>query len=61
MPTYSYKCKKCSEGFEAFRSISARDEKIECPKCASLETERLVDATSSRFNLKGNGWYNQKG
>ncbi|CAL61622.1 Putative regulatory protein fmdB [Herminiimonas arsenicoxydans] len=34
MPTYDYVCKECGP-FEALRSMSSRDDPIDCPHCAS--------------------------
>lgn len=42
MPTYSYRCGKCGEEFDAIRSI--REEEANnpaCPKCDSGEVRRV--------------------
>jgi putative FmdB family regulatory protein len=35
MPTYDYDCPSCG-GFDAFRSLSERNEPAACPDCAAL-------------------------
>jgi len=53
MPTYEYKCEKCSKEFEQFQKIS--DPPLaKCPDCGGKVT-RLVSAGA--FSLKGGGWY----
>ena len=47
MPIYEYKCKKCSNIFEAFQSIGADGEKLECPKCGAPKPEKLFSAFAS--------------
>ena len=42
MPTYEYKCKKCSTLFDLRRNIAARDEAAPCPSCKSKSTTRMV-------------------
>jgi putative FmdB family regulatory protein len=43
MPVYEYTCKKCDARFEKLlRSMSRRDEKVECPKCGSKDTSRAL-------------------
>jgi len=53
MPTYEYRCSKCSKDFEIVQKIT--DDPVEkCPKCGE-HVERLINATN--FILKGTGWY----
>ena len=42
MPTYDYYCDECDEKWEEFRSISSRDEPLNCPcpKCQSKSVKR---------------------
>ena len=42
MPTYEYKCKKCSSRFELRRALAARDDAAPCPKCKSRSTTRMI-------------------
>lgn len=45
MPTYDYVCKECG-GFEAVRSITARNDPIDCPHCAVAADRSLSSAPS---------------
>lgn len=40
MPIYEYKCDKCGHEFEEI--IIGSGEDVECPKCGSTETGRLM-------------------
>ena len=51
MPIYAYKCRKCGEKFESFRSISDDDSEVECPKCGAKNHQREL----SSFYSKGSG------
>jgi putative FmdB family regulatory protein len=42
MPIYEYKCKKCKETFEVFRTVRESDEKVACPKCGAKDPERQI-------------------
>ncbi len=54
MPTYDYRCKKCSHQFEYFQSM--KDEPLKtCPKCDG-EVERLIGAGAGLI-FKGSGFY----
>jgi putative FmdB family regulatory protein len=48
MPLYDYKCKeeKCEHKFEALVRKHDSDEKVECPKCKSENTERQISSPS---------------
>jgi putative FmdB family regulatory protein len=48
MPTYEFKCKKCSHQFEVFTSIKERN-KTRCPKCKSMQVIQLLTG----FYMKG--------
>ena len=43
MPTYDYACAGCG-GFEALRSVSARDEPAVCPDCGAAAPRVFVNA-----------------
>jgi hypothetical protein len=50
MPTYEYACDACG-GFDAIRSISARNEPAACPVCAAVSPR--VFATAPRLACMG--------
>lgn len=54
MPTYEYRCKKCSHGFELFHSITD-DTPKRCPKCGSRAVR--VPAGGAGLIFKGSGFY----
>ena len=43
MPTYDYACPACG-GFDAFRSLSQRNEGIACPACGAASARTMVSA-----------------
>ncbi|MEI8170296.1 MAG: zinc ribbon domain-containing protein [Rhodoferax sp.] len=43
MPTYDYACAQCG-GFEAFRTLSARNEAAVCPVCSAASMRVFVSA-----------------
>jgi putative FmdB family regulatory protein len=53
MPIYEYKCEKCGEEFELFRSITSNGN----PSCKFCDgpVKKLISRSS--FHLKGTGWY----
>jgi putative FmdB family regulatory protein len=54
MPTYEYKCRKCSLVFERFQKMT--DEPVKtCPRCGG-EVERLISAGGGVI-FKGSGFY----
>ena len=54
MPTYEYKCLKCSHTFEVFQYMN--DKLIEeCPKCGG-KVKRLIGAGAGPI-FKGSGFY----
>ena len=55
MPTYEYKCKRCSYDFEAFQSIVAEPIK-KCPRCKDGEVVRLIFGGAGLI-FKGTGFY----
>ncbi|MSQ31459.1 MAG: zinc ribbon domain-containing protein [Dehalococcoidia bacterium] len=42
MPTYEFRCKKCSNLFELRRALAARDDAAPCPACKSRSTSRVI-------------------
>lgn len=54
MPTYEYKCQKCSNEFEEFQSITA-EAKAKCPKCGG-KAKRMISLNIGII-FKGKGFY----
>ncbi len=54
MPTYSYRCTKCSHEFEEFQSITASPITF-CPECEGL-VERIITGGAGLI-FKGSGFY----
>ena len=54
MPTYLYRCTKCSHEFEEFQSITASPITF-CPECDG-RVERVITGGAG-FLFKGNGFY----
>lgn len=53
MPTYEYRCPKCSKRFEDFRSMVDPD--ADCPVCG-MKAKPLISAGAG-FLFKGSGFY----
>lgn len=53
MPIYEYRCDRCGEEFELFRSITDNG----TPNCKFCDgpVKKLISRSS--FHLKGTGWY----
>jgi putative FmdB family regulatory protein len=53
VPIYEYRCDKCGQEFELFRSITDKG----TPSCKSCDgpVQKLISRSS--FHLKGTGWY----
>ena len=51
MPVYEWKCANCELIFETIRSISRRNDPVECPDCGCEEVERVM----SEFGFVLNG------
>ncbi len=49
MPMYEYRCNKCDKKFEDL--VLSRDARVECPKCAATDVDRLMSAC----NFKSTG------
>lgn len=58
MPTYEYRCLKCSETFVLHLSVKEHDagqsdhEKIKCPKCQSEKIEQMVSSVFVKTSRK---------
>ena len=46
MPIYEYHCKACNSTFE---ELVFGDETPSCPKCKSMDTEKLISRCSCHF------------
>lgn len=55
MPTYDYRCSKCSHTFETLQSIVAM-KLIRCPACSQDALERQF-GIGSGVTFKGAGFY----
>ncbi|HRJ49410.1 MAG TPA: zinc ribbon domain-containing protein, partial [Phycisphaerales bacterium] len=55
MPTYEYRCGKCSHQFEVFQSMTAPAKRT-CPSCGRAALERLI-GTGAAIVFKGSGFY----
>ncbi len=42
MPLYEYVCQDCGHRFDSLRSMKQADLPLECKKCSSLKTTRLI-------------------
>ncbi|HWR83336.1 MAG TPA: FmdB family zinc ribbon protein [Candidatus Deferrimicrobium sp.] len=54
MPTYEYRCEKCSHEFEAFQSMTEPPVQT-CPMCAG-PVKRIISGGAG-FLFKGSGFY----
>lgn len=54
MPTYDYKCPKCSNKFEKFHGISETPEVV-CPQCGTASEKQIGGGAGIHF--KGSGFY----
>jgi putative FmdB family regulatory protein len=59
MPTYTYRCERCSHQFEKLQKISAEPLKS-CPECKTERLKKIITA-SGGFALKGKGWFKSGG
>ena len=55
MPTYDYKCSKCSHAWEVFQSIKAEPVK-KCPECGKNGAVRQITGGGGIL-FKGGGFY----
>jgi len=54
MPTYTYKCESCGEGFEMIQKITD-DPLTLCPDCQAETLRKVIN--NGNFTLKGKGWF----
>ncbi len=52
MPLYEYRCEKCGEKFETLISLNKISDPVECIKCGSKETTRLLSSFSASSSSK---------
>jgi putative FmdB family regulatory protein len=52
VPTYQYHCRACGHSFELRESIASTPGLSPCPKCGSLDTERVVSGFYARTPRK---------
>jgi putative FmdB family regulatory protein len=57
MPIYAYRCRKCREKFEQFRSMSSTDDEVACPKCGVKKPDRLISAVFSKGSSESGGYF----
>ena len=55
MPTYQYRCKKCSKEFEEIQKITATA-LTKCPFCKTKNLVRVI-GSSAGLVFKGSGYY----
>lgn len=55
MPTYDYRCGKCSHEWELFQSIKASPVK-KCPACGKAGAKRVIGAGAGII-FRGSGFY----
>jgi putative FmdB family regulatory protein len=54
MPLFEYRCQDCDEKFEELVPYS-RSEEMDCPKCGSGNTRKLVSAFATTGSSSGGG------
>lgn len=42
MPIYEYFCNDCGNQFEELKNFTQRDDEVQCPRCKSKNTKRMV-------------------
>jgi putative FmdB family regulatory protein len=53
MPSYEYRCPKCSKKFTLILSIGEHDAgKVKCPKCGERKVEQLITAFQVKTSRK---------
>ncbi|HPO86730.1 MAG TPA: zinc ribbon domain-containing protein [Candidatus Hydrogenedentes bacterium] len=55
MPTYTYKCVKCSHEMDVFHGMTEKP-RVKCTSCGSTQTKRLL-GTGAGLIFKGSGFY----
>ena len=51
MPTYAYSCHTCYNLWNEVRTLAARDQTAQCPRCKSFHTMKVP--TTANFTVKG--------
>lgn len=54
MPTYDFRCPKCSHHFEVFLPFGSKV-RPPCPQCRHAKTEKLISSPAIHF--KGTGFF----
>lgn len=54
MPTYDFRCPKCSHHFEAILPFGSKTRPL-CPKCRNAKTEKLI--TPPTIHFRGTGFF----
>ena len=49
MPIYNFQCKSCKHKFEKI-SVFGKIKEVKCPKCGSVECEKLISSFFSKLN-----------
>jgi putative FmdB family regulatory protein len=53
MPTYEYRCAKCSRKFQVVMSVADHDRRRpKCPKCSSARVTQLISAFYTQTTRK---------
>jgi len=53
MPTYEYRCPKCSKQFSVILSIKEHDaKKAKCPKCGGKKLDQVLTAFQVKTSRK---------
>lgn len=55
MPIFEFKCSKCEEFFEVIVMGSDNKDIVSCPKCESVEYERVVSKTNFTMGSPSTG------
>ncbi len=55
MPIYEFKCSKCEEFFELLVMKNDDDKEVKCPKCDSMEFERIMSSTNFSMGSSNTG------
>lgn len=56
MPIYEYECSDCKTIFEKIRPFKSADQKVECERCQSVKTNRII---STFFSCSSGNEVNQ--
>ncbi|MGB9840666.1 FmdB family zinc ribbon protein [Thermovenabulum sp.] len=50
MPMFEYICKDCGNRFEELRKANEADLPLECPRCKSKNTKKLISLFGTSFS-----------